>query len=66
MIDRLARGAQSLANQATLVKAQVADLEAANQALAARKKRSKRRIQKQGTLARAESNNLIAQTQVNS
>jgi cell division protein FtsB len=53
MIDRLARGAQSLANQATLVKAQVADLEAANQALAARKKRSKRRIQKQGTLARA-------------
>jgi hypothetical protein len=66
MIDRLARGAQSLANQATLVKAQVADLEAANQALAARKKRSKRRIQKQGTLVRAEGNKLIAQTQVNS
>jgi hypothetical protein len=37
LLDRLARGAQSLANHATLVKAQVADLEAANQALAARK-----------------------------
>jgi hypothetical protein len=65
-LDRLARGAQSLANYATLVKAQVADLEAANQALAARKRRSKRRIQKEGTLTRAEGNNLIAQTQVNS
>jgi hypothetical protein len=60
-LDRLAKGAQSVANYATLVKAQVADLEAANRALSARKKRQKRRIQKQGNLTQADAYNLISQ-----
>jgi hypothetical protein len=64
-LDRLAKGAQSVANLAILVQAQVADLEIANQALAARKKRSKKRIQKQGVLTQAEGINLIYQNQVN-
>jgi hypothetical protein len=48
-----------VANCAILIKALVADLEAANRALAARKKRQKQRIQRQGTLTQATSNSLI-------
>jgi hypothetical protein len=64
-LDRLAKGAQSVATYATLIKAQVADLEAANQALAARKKRSKQKIQKQGILTQAAGKALINQNEVN-
>lgn len=63
-LDRLAKGAQTVANYATLVKAQVADLEAANRALSARKKRLKRRIQRQGTLTQTNGLDLIYQSQV--
>jgi hypothetical protein len=63
-LDRLTRGAQSVANYATLIKAQVADLEQANRVLAARKKRRKQRIQKQGILSQADGYNLIHQIQV--
>lgn len=64
-LNRLEKGAQSFANYATLVKAQVADLEAANRALSARKKRLKRRIQRQGTLTQSDGLNLIHQDQAN-
>jgi hypothetical protein len=63
-LNRLAKGAQTVANYATLVKAQVADLEEANRALSARKKRLKRRIQRLGTLTQADGSNLNRQTQV--
>jgi hypothetical protein len=49
-----------------LVKAQVADLEAANHALAARKKRSKRRIHKDTAITIAAGRELINQTQASS
>jgi hypothetical protein len=55
-----------VANYATLVKAQVADLEVANRVLAARKKRPKRKIQKQGSLAHAAGKDLIIQNVINS
>jgi hypothetical protein len=63
-LDRLAKGAQTVANYATLVKAQVADLEEANRALSARKKRLKRRIQRLGTLTQSDGLNLSYQSQV--
>jgi hypothetical protein len=62
-LNCLAKGAQSVANFATLIKAQVADLEAANHALAARKKRSKRRIHKDTAITIAAGRELINQTQ---
>jgi hypothetical protein len=52
-LDQLAKGAQAIANQATLVKAQVAQLQEANQVLAARKRRQRKVIQHQGPLTGA-------------
>jgi hypothetical protein len=65
-LNRLVKGAQSVANMATLVRAQVADLQEANRVLAARKKRSKKRIQRKGVLTQGEGVNLIHQAQINS
>ena len=49
---------------AVLLRSQVAGLQKANEAVTQRKKRQKKRIQKRGTLTKAEGSELIAQAKV--
>lgn len=63
-IDQLERGGAVMLHTAALLKSRVASLERANEAATARKQRKKKRIQKRGTLSKAEGDNIIAQKAV--
>ena len=53
-----------IAHESALMRDQIARLEQANIAATTRRKRQKKRIQKQGTLTRAEAEEIIAQKDV--
>ena len=53
-----------IAHSTVLLRDQVSTLEKANKAATARKQRKKKRIQKQGTLTKAEGEEIIAQKEV--
>ena len=63
-IDQLKKGAEVMLHSAALLKDRVASLERANEAATIRKQRKKKRIQKRGTLTRAEGEEIIAQKDV--
>ena len=63
-IDQLERGAEVMLHTAALLKGRVDSLERANQAATKRKQRKKKRIQKRGTLSKAEGEDIIAQKAV--
>ena len=63
-LDQLSKGAERIAHEATLMRAQIASLQKANEALSQRKKRKKKRLQKQEVLIVAEGLDLIAQAKV--
>jgi hypothetical protein len=63
-IDQLKKGAKVMLHSAALLKDRVASLERANEAAIMRKQRKKKRIQKRGTLTKAEGEEIIAQKNV--
>jgi hypothetical protein len=60
LVDQLARGAEMMAHSIVLLRDQISTLEKANQAATKRKQRKKKRIQKRGTLTKAEGEEIIA------
>ena len=63
-LDSLRKGAEKIAYGAALMGDRIASLERANQAATTRKARKKKRIQKRGTLTKAEGEEIIAQKEV--
>jgi hypothetical protein len=63
-IDQLKKGAEVMAYTAILMRERIASLERANKAATTRKQRKKKRIQRQGTLTKAEGEDIIAQKEV--
>jgi hypothetical protein len=63
-IDQLEKGAEVMMHSAALLKGRVTSLEKANEAATTRKQRKKKRIQKKGTLSKAEGQEIIAQREV--
>ena len=63
-LNQLERGSSRAMHQIALMRERILSLERANEAATARKKRKKKRIQKQGTLSKAEGEDIIAQKAV--
>jgi hypothetical protein len=63
-LDSLQKSAEKIAYRAALMGDRIASLERANQAATARRARKKKRIQKRGTLTKAEREEIIAQKEV--
>lgn len=63
-LDRLTRGAERMAHSIVLMRDEIATLRKANEAATRRKQRKKKRIQKQGTLSKAEGEDIITQKAV--
>ena len=64
-IDQLKKGAEVIMHSAVLMRDRIISLERANDAAVKRKQRKKKRIQKRGTLTKAEGEEIIAQKNVN-
>jgi hypothetical protein len=64
MIEQFKKGAQMMAHSEALIAIRIAELQAANEAASARRKRKRRRIQKGRTLTQADAENLISQRDV--
>lgn len=64
-VDQFLKGAHRMAAQLELLKAENAALRKANEAATRRKQRLNKRIQKRGTLTKAEGSQLIDQANVN-
>jgi hypothetical protein len=60
LVDQLARGAEMMAHLIVLLRDKISALEKANRAAIKRKQRKKKRIQKRGTLTKAEGEEIIA------
>ena len=58
------KGAEIMMHSAVLLRSQVADISKANEAAAKRRQRKKKRIQKRGTLTKAEGSEIMAQKDV--
>jgi hypothetical protein len=63
-LDQLEKGSSRAMHQIALMRDRISGLERANEAATARKKRKKKYIQKQGTLSKAEGEDIIAQKAV--
>jgi hypothetical protein len=63
-LDQLAKGAQMMSASATLLRAQVAELQKANELATRRRRRQKRRVQREGTLTIAEGQDIISQRSI--
>lgn len=63
-LDRLTRGAERMAHSMVLMRDEIFSLRRANEAATMRKLRKKKRIQKRGTLLKAEGEEIIAQKAV--
>jgi hypothetical protein len=63
-INQLKKGAEVIAYTAILMRERITSLEKANKAATTRKQRKKKRIQRQGTLTKAEGEEIIAQKEV--
>ena len=63
-IDQLRKGAEVMIHSAVLMRDRIASLERANEAALTRRQRKRKRIQKQGTLTKAEGEEIIAQMEV--
>jgi hypothetical protein len=63
-LNQLTKGAEMMMHSAVLLRSQVADLQKANKAATQRKQRKKKRIQKQGTLTKADGSEIVAQINV--
>jgi hypothetical protein len=63
-LDQLTRGAEIVMHSSVLLRDQVASLQKANEAATKRRERKKKRIQKQGTLTKAQGSEIIAQRNV--
>lgn len=63
-LNQLERGSSKAMHQIALMRERVLSLERANEAATTRKQRRKKRIQKQGTLSKAEGEDMIAQKAV--
>ena len=59
-LDSLRKGAENMAYESVLMRDRIASLERANQAATTRRARKKKRIQKRGTLTKAEGEEIIA------
>ncbi|PSN59025.1 hypothetical protein BS50DRAFT_509325, partial [Corynespora cassiicola Philippines] len=60
-LDQLKKGAEMTAHSAVLLKGRVQEVEEANKAASQRKSRKRKRIQKVGTLSKAEADEVVAQ-----
>ena len=60
-LDRLTRGAETMAHELVLLRDQVSTLQKANEAAIKRRARKKKRLQKQGTLTKAQGADIIAE-----
>jgi len=63
-LDQLKKGAEVMVHSAVLMRERIARLEKANEAATSRKQRKKKRIQQRGTLTKAETEEIIAQMDV--
>ena len=63
-LNQLTKGAEIMMHSAVLLRSQVADLQKANEAASKHRQRKKKRIQKQGTLTKAEGSKIITQKDV--
>ena len=63
-IDQLKKGAEIIVHSAALMRDRIASLERANEAATTRRQLKRKRIQKQGTLTKAEGEEIIAQKDV--
>ncbi|KAI1685721.1 DDE superfamily endonuclease [Pyrenophora tritici-repentis] len=64
-IDQLKKGAEVMMLSAELMRDQISSLEKANSAASARRRRSKRRIQKHGVLTKGAGEDILAQNEAN-